>query len=129
MTAPEQEIKQKLEMQSKKGVVVMTTPDSFKWKGSVQWPEPDEWDMEHWEFYRSVVYDVVTKRKGTPPHDNVREDFIVALRFTLEYGSADFEGVDIPAIVSGKAKIKPRFMAWVYNQWTPYIRTILDPKD
>lgn len=121
-------IKESMSEQINSEVVVRTASESFRWAGSVQWPHPDEWDLEHWEFYRTAVFDEMKKRTGQPPYDSIKEDFLVGLRFTLEYGAADFKGVDIPAIVNGKAKIKPRFMTWFFNQWKPYVNEVLDPK-
>lgn len=109
-------------------VVIKTAPESLKWAGSVQWPHPDDWDMGHWKFYRTAVFNEMKKRTGQPPYDSIKEDFIVGLRFTLEYGAADFKGIDFQEIINGKQKVKPRFMTWFFNQWKPYVGEILDPK-
>lgn len=121
-------MKKDLAKQVDSEVVIKTASESFKWAGSVRWPHPDDWEMEHWDFHRTATFEQLKKRTGKPPYDTIKEEFLIGLRFTLEYGSADFKGVDFQEILDGTAKIKPRFMIWFYNQWVPYTREILDPK-
>lgn len=106
--------------------VVKTAPESVKWHGFVQWPHPDDWEMEHWDFYRTTAYSINKKRKK-PPYDLYREEFITGLHFTMEYGTANFKGVDISKIVSGKEPINPRFMNWFRVNWNAYVHEILNP--
>lgn len=127
---PEQALKENTALQAEKmpGVVTFTTPVTFKHFGSITWPEPDEWGMDEWEAYRTAVHEAIKTRKGGPPHDNIYEDFVTCLKFTEQFGTADFGELDIFAWAENKKLIWPKLMTWVYGHWTPYIRSILAPK-
>lgn len=103
------------------------TPKGFKWSGYVEWPDPDDFDMPHWDTWRKLNNERFAAR-DFKNIDKVSEEFVIGMSMTMQHFDYHFEGLDIQDWIDNPEKRKPRFLNWFFHCWNPYIEDILNPK-